>query len=96
MSKQTPAYVRLFDEGIESAAIVGGKGASLVRLAVAGLPVPAGFIRDPTAVDPADVVPVTWRPLITRSGRLLGTQAALDLDLDLNLNHIADAGGFAA
>lgn len=52
--------------------------------------------RDPTAVDPADVVPVTWRPLITRSGRLLGTQAALDLDLDLDLNHIADAGGFAA
>ena len=94
MSKQTPAYFRLFDEAIESAAIVGGKGASLVRLAVAGLPVPAGFIRDPTAVDPADVVPVTWRPLITRSGRLLGTQAALDLDLDLN--HIADAGGFAA
>lgn len=44
MSKQTPGYVRLFDEGIESPAIVGGKGASLVRLAVAGLPVPAGFI----------------------------------------------------
>lgn len=50
----------------------------------------AGTDRDPMAVDPTAAVPVTWRPLITRSGRLLGAQAALDLD------HIADVGGFAA
>lgn len=44
MSKQPPAYVRSFGEGIDDPAIVGGKGASLVRLAGAGLPVPAGFV----------------------------------------------------
>lgn len=40
----------------------------------------AGTDRDPLATDPADLVPITWRPLLTRTGRTIGAQAALDLD----------------
>lgn len=40
----------------------------------------AGTDRDPLAVDPTSLVPLTWRPLLTASGRILGAQAALDLD----------------
>ncbi|WP_029211006.1 hypothetical protein [Arsenicicoccus bolidensis] len=40
----------------------------------------AGTDRDPLATEPTSLVPITWRPLLTRTGRSLGAQAALDLD----------------
>lgn len=51
----------------------------------------AGTDRDPFAVDPTDLVPLTWRPLLARSGRTLGAQGALDLD---HLGHLAHLDGF--
>lgn len=40
----------------------------------------AGTDRDPYAVDPTSLVPLTWQPLLARSERTIGAQATLDLD----------------